>query len=70
MLKSARFKVWGVAPGLLATGQCGDPAILKKLGAADPRLGREAITGVVEGKRDADTGKSMRKYGQTNVQAW
>jgi NAD(P)-dependent dehydrogenase (short-subunit alcohol dehydrogenase family) len=70
VLKNDGVKVWSVAPGLLATGLGGDPALLKKIGAGDPRLGGESIRGVVEGKRDADAGRVVREYGDSKVQAW
>lgn len=63
-------KVWAVAPGFLATGLGGDSEALKSRGAGEPRLGGEAIRGVVEGKRDGDVGKVVREYGDTDIVPW
>lgn len=63
-------KVWAVAPGLLATGLGGDPQALQQRGAGDPRLGGEAIRGVVEGQRDADAGKVVLEYDDRRVLPW
>lgn len=69
-LRNDGVKVWAVAPGFLATGLGGDAERLKQMGAGDPRVGGDAILGVVEGKRDADVGKVVREYGDSNVQPW
>ncbi|KAJ5543162.1 hypothetical protein N7535_005591 [Penicillium sp. DV-2018c] len=68
-LRNDGVKVWSVAPGLLATSLGGDTELLKKLGAGDPKLGGEAIRGVVEGKRDDDAGKVVREY-LSPIQPW
>ena len=61
-------KCWSVSPGMLATGLgVGDPAFLKKLGALDPSVGADFVRIVVEGERDGDVGKAVRKAG---VQPW
>jgi len=69
MLRNDGVKVWAIAPGLLATNLGGDPDYLKKLGAKDPKLGGEALRGLIEGKRDADVGKVVREY-ETPIQPW
>jgi NAD(P)-dependent dehydrogenase (short-subunit alcohol dehydrogenase family) len=68
-LKNDGVKVWAIAPGLLATSLGGNPELLKKLGAGDPKLGGETIRRVVEGKRDEDAGKVVREY-LSPVQPW
>ena len=68
VLRNDRVKVWGVSPGLLATGLGGvGPEVLKKMGAKDPSEGGEFIRDVIEGKRDHEHGKAIR---QDMVQAW
>jgi NAD(P)-dependent dehydrogenase (short-subunit alcohol dehydrogenase family) len=69
MLKADGVKVWSVSPGLLATGLGGDTEVLKKIGAGDPEIGGERLRGVVEGKRDADSGRVIREY-KTPIQPW
>lgn len=69
ILKNDHVKVWAVAPGLLATSLGGDTDVLKKMGAKDPSIGGEVIRGVIEGKRDADTGRVVREYASP-VQPW
>ncbi|KAI0192765.1 hypothetical protein F4808DRAFT_442685 [Astrocystis sublimbata] len=55
-------KVWAVSPGFLATGLAGVGAEkLKTLGALDPAIGAHFLKDVVEGKRDQDVGKVIRK---------
>jgi len=67
LLKADGVKVFCISPGLLATGLGGNPEALKKLGAEDPKLGADFIRAVVEGERDADAGKVVRRGG---VQPW
>ena len=52
---------------MLATGLGGDPEAMKKMGAIDPKIGAELVRDVVEGRRDEDVGKVVRK---NNVQPW
>lgn len=60
-LKNDGVKVFAISPGFLATGLAGVGAEkLKSLGALDPSEGGKFIRDVVEGKRDADTGKIIR----------
>lgn len=69
-LRNDRVKVFGVAPGFLATNLGNEgPETLKKLGAGDPALGGECIRKIVEGERDADAGFLVRNYG-TPIQPW
>lgn len=63
-------KVWAVAPGFLATGLGGDAEALRQRGAREPRVGGEAVRGVVERKRDGDVGRVVREYGDTGVIPW
>ena len=67
ILKEDGVKVWCVSPGFLATGLGGDQEMLKKMGAQDPSLGGNFIREVVEGVRDEDVGKVVRRDG---VQPW
>ena len=62
-------KVWGVAPGLVATSLGGDTDLLKKLGAKDPRISGDVIRRVIQGVRDADAGNVVREYG-TPILPW
>lgn len=54
-------KCWAIAPGFLATGLGGNTEALKKAGAQHPSIGGEFIRSVVEGGRDGDVGKVIRK---------
>ena len=67
ILKEDGVKVFAISPGMLATGLGGDPEAMKKMGAIDPNIGAELVRDVIEGRRDADVGKVVRK---NNVQPW
>ena len=67
LLKHDGVKVFNVSPGFLATGLGGDQAENKKLGAIEPSIGGNFVKDVVEGKRDADVGKVIRR---DMVQPW
>lgn len=67
MLRNDNVKVWGVSPGLLATGLGGDPSILNALGAEEPGIGGQLIRYVIEGERDSDVGKIVSR---TGIQGW
>lgn len=68
LLKNDGVLVWAVSPGFLATGLGGVGAQqLSKMGAIDPSIGGEFLKEVIEGKRDEDAGKVIRKNG---VQPW
>lgn len=69
LLRNDGVKVWAIAPGLSATSLGGDTELLKRLGAQDPKVGGDVIRGVVEGKRDGDTGKVVREY-SSPIQPW
>ncbi|CAI7643508.1 unnamed protein product [Penicillium viridicatum] len=69
LLRNDGVKVWAIAPGLLATSLGGDTEMLKRRGAQDPKVGGEVIRGVVEGKRDEDTGQVVREY-LSPIQPW
>lgn len=60
-------KVLCISPGFLATGLGGDQEINKKMGAEDPALGANCVRDVVEGTRDQDVGKIVRRDG---IQPW
>lgn len=61
-------KIWCVSPGMLATGLGGAGSeALKKMGAIEPSVGANFVRDVVEGARDQDVGKVIRK---DNVQPW
>lgn len=60
-------KAWCVSPGFLATGLGPGADKNKEMGAQDPKVGGEFVRDVVEGKRDGDVGKVIRK---DDVQAW
>ncbi|KAF2422966.1 NAD(P)-binding protein [Tothia fuscella] len=68
MLKEDEVKVWCISPGFLATGLgTGDPEALKKMGAVNPLIGADFVRSVVEGARDGEVGKVIRK---DDVQPW
>lgn len=67
MLSEDGFKIWCISPGFLATGLGGDQAKNKQMGAQDPVIGAEFIRSVVEGARDQDVGKVIRR---DDVQPW
>lgn len=67
LLKEDGVKTWCVSPGQLATGLGPGAEMNKKMGAQDPAIGGAVIKGVVEGERDADVGKVVKKDG---VQSW
>lgn len=56
-------KVWGVGPGFLLTDLGGKRELAEKMGAAHPSAGGRLLRSVVEGERDADTGKLVQKGG-------
>ena len=61
-------KVWCISPGFLATGLAGiGKERLLKMGALEPHVGGEFIRDVVQGARDGDVGKVIRKDG---IQPW
>ncbi|OTA98163.1 hypothetical protein M426DRAFT_326205 [Hypoxylon sp. CI-4A] len=68
VLKNDGVKIFLVSPGFLATGLGGVGAErLKEMGALDPSVGGNLVKDVVEGKRDGDVGKVIRR---TDVQPW
>ncbi|KAI1432515.1 NAD(P)-binding protein [Xylaria sp. CBS 124048] len=61
-------KVFSVSPGFLATGLSGLGAeTLKKMGALDPSVGAHILKDVIEGQRDQDEGRILRK---DTIQPW
>ncbi|KAI0111182.1 hypothetical protein GGR51DRAFT_557588 [Nemania sp. FL0031] len=68
MLLNDGVKVWAVSPGFLATGLAGTgEEKLKQMGALDPAIGGHFLKDVVEGKRDHDAGKVIRR---DMIQPW
>ena len=68
ILREDGVKVWCVSPGFLATGLAGVGAEkLKQMGALDPQIGADFARSVVEGERDGDAGKIVRK---DMIQPW
>ncbi|KAH6625924.1 hypothetical protein C7974DRAFT_434885 [Boeremia exigua] len=67
ILKEDGVKVFAVSPGMLATGLGGNPELMKKMGALDPNVGAELVRDVIDGRRDEDAGKVVRK---DNIQLW
>jgi NAD(P)-dependent dehydrogenase (short-subunit alcohol dehydrogenase family) len=62
LLKEDGVKVVAISPGMLATGLGGvGPDALKAMGALDPQVGADFIRDVVEGRRNHDMGKVIRK---------
>jgi len=68
ILREDGVKVIAVSPGYLATGLAGSQERNKKMGAEDPVLGANFVRDVVEGVRDADVGKIVRRGGL--IQPW
>jgi NAD(P)-dependent dehydrogenase (short-subunit alcohol dehydrogenase family) len=67
ILKENGVKVFSISPSILATGLGGNPELMRKMGALDPNVGAELIRDVIEGHRDGDVGKVVRR---DNVQPW
>lgn len=67
VLKEDGVKTWAVSPGFLATGLGEGAEANKKQGAIDPAIGGNFVKDVVEGARDPDVGKVIRKAG---IQPW
>ncbi|KAI0905316.1 NAD(P)-binding protein [Ustulina deusta] len=62
MLRNDGVRVWAVSPGFLATGLGGVGVDrLKAMGAQEPSVGGEFVRDMVEGKRDTDVGKVIRR---------
>lgn len=67
LLTTDGVKVWAISPGFLATGLGGNKEMMKKMGGLDPSIGGTLVREVVEGGRDQDTGKVVRRDG---IQPW
>jgi NAD(P)-dependent dehydrogenase (short-subunit alcohol dehydrogenase family) len=67
ILKEDGVKIWCISPGFLATGLGGNQEANKQMGAEDPTLGGNFVRDVVEGARDQDVGKVIRRG---DVQPW
>ena len=67
ILREDGVKVWCISPGFLATGLGGDVEMNKKMGAEDPVLGANFVRDVVEGARDQEVGKVIRRG---DIQPW
>ena len=68
LLKEDGVKVVAISPGMLATNLGGaGPDALRKMGAIEPQIGADFIRDVVEGGRDGDMGKVIRK---DMIQPW
>lgn len=64
-LKADGVRVWGTGPGMLATDLGGMKEKSIEMGAGHPSLGGKFFVSIVEGARDADTGKLVEKDGIT-----
>jgi NAD(P)-dependent dehydrogenase (short-subunit alcohol dehydrogenase family) len=67
ILKEDGVKVWCISPGYLATGLGVGKELNKSFGAIDPSIGANFVRDVVEGARDQDVGKVIRR---NDVQPW
>jgi len=67
ILKEDGVKIWCISPGFLATGLGGGQEFNRKMGAVDPSTGANFVRDVVEGGRDQDVGRAIRR---TDVQPW
>jgi hypothetical protein len=63
-LKEDGVKVWSVGPGALATNLGGMIEKAREMGFGPPSAGGVMLRSVVEGERDADTGKVIGKDGE------
>ncbi|UZJ53657.1 hypothetical protein CBS101457_002977 [Exobasidium rhododendri] len=64
ILSNDAVKVFAVDPGFLATNLGGfTPAKLKGMGALDPSVGAAFVKDVIDGKRDSEHGKCLRRAG-------
>lgn len=61
-------KVWALSPGYLATGLGGSQEKNKAQGAQDPSVAGPFVREVLEGKRDDQVGKIIKRDGE--VQSW
>lgn len=64
-LKADGVKVWGTAPGMLATNLGGMKEKAIEMGAGHASIGGKFFVSVVEGARDADAGKLIQRDGIT-----
>ena len=62
-LKPDNVKVWCIGPGFLQTDLGGAREMVAAQGAGHPSIGGNFVRSVVEGERDADTGKYIVKDG-------
>lgn len=68
LLHEDGVRVWCISPGFLATGLGGAGAeVPKKMGAGDPATVGFFILSVLQGDRDADSGKVITK---DSIQEW
>ena len=67
ILREDGVKIWCISPGFLATGLGGNQEMNKQMGAQDPAVGANFIRDVVEGARDQDVGRIIRRNG---IQPW
>lgn len=69
MFAADGVKCFSLSPGFIATKLAGpDLEALKAAGAADPNVAGEFVRDVLEGKRDGDAGKVLRRGGA--IQPW
>ena len=67
VLREDGVKVFCISPGYLATGLGTDAEYHRARGALDPSVGGNFIKDVVEGARDQDAGKAIRR---DMIQPW
>jgi len=68
VLREDGVKVFCISPGFLATGLGGfSGELLSKMGAGQPSIGGEFMRDVIDGLRDEDQGKVIRK---DTIQKW
>ena len=68
ILHADGVKVWALSPGYLATGLGGSQEKNKAQGAQDPAVAGPFVREVLEGKRDDQVGKVIKRDGE--VQSW
>jgi NAD(P)-dependent dehydrogenase (short-subunit alcohol dehydrogenase family) len=63
-LKPEGFKVWSFCPGYVVTDISGDREKRKEQGLESSETSAQGLLEIVQGKRDADVGGFIGKYGQ------
>ncbi len=63
-LKADGVKVWCIGPGMLETDLGGLREMAKQMGLQHASAGGKVVRSVVEGERDGDVGRIVKKDGE------